>query len=181
MKMTSIKILLCWALVFSLSDSRRIYLAEVERGFSGQQRGGTEADSKQSDLDFKETSMGEAVTAEGFHYPFHDWKSNDGVAVTSAILTYNSSGQAREAFLKRLTESSKVIERSPRIGKSGRKRGERAIATFSYPGRKEEFSGILWTDGREFHDVESLSLRHALAFEQKFYPGLKPLTPVPSR
>jgi hypothetical protein len=177
----NLRILLCLSLALGLRIGRRIYPADLMPESASHQLTGGGGESKSTDLDFKETMVGEAVTSDGFRYPIHDWKSNDGVALSSSILTFSSEAQAREALSNRIKGASAVVERGPRINISGRRTGERVMVTFSYAGRKEASFGILWTDGEKFHDIESFSLRHVLAFEQKFYPISKTTKPIQSR
>jgi hypothetical protein len=131
----------------------------------------SDANSDRASLDFKEVMVGEQMTQDGTKRPFHTWKASDGVSVTSFTQEFRSHAQANHSFSKRLKQASQVIEKKPKVDKAGHQVGQRAVVTFSYPGKKEQFSGIIWTEGSIFHDVESVSPDHAILFEKEFYPN----------
>jgi hypothetical protein len=148
------------------ANSRSVFRQALE----SEQKTTSEATSDQASLEFKEVMMGEQVATDGTKRPFHTWKASDGVSVTSFTQEFRSHAQANHSFSKRLKEASQVIEKKPKVDKAGHQVGQRAVVTFSYPGKKEQFSGIIWTEGPIFHDVESVSLEHAVLFEKRFYP-----------
>jgi hypothetical protein len=131
---------------------------------------GSALKSAETELEFKEILVGERITQKGVRFPFHSWRASDGVIVNSSMAEFNSVIEARSAFSKRLREASREIEASSKTDDKGRRIGERAVVIFTSANSKSEFVGIIWTDGPVFHDVESSSLRHALAFERRFYP-----------
>jgi hypothetical protein len=170
MNSLSLRSIICWMIL-------AFYTASVQVPFAGERK--TTLTRKQQanesnalardDLDFKETMVGEQGAPNGTHLSFHTWRATDGITVTSSMQEFRSIAQAKKAFAHRLKEAVKVTDRKPRLGQGGRETGERALASFSYPNKTEQFLGIIWTDGLTFHDVESVSLPHALAFEKRFY------------
>jgi hypothetical protein len=172
MNSTNLLLLLCWTVLFNSAAVRRANATEVIEAVHVQQQRNMGEDPSPARTDFRKIMTGEMMTKEGTRYPFHSWKSADGVTVTSSILRFGSVTQARKAFSERLNDASRVIERMPRVNRAGRKTGERAVAVFSYQdkGKEKQFAAILWTEDKVFHDVESVSLRHAQAFEREFYP-----------
>lgn len=174
--MTSAKLGMLLALLCVDAVSGRYWADPV-----AQRQEDTGADLKQSDLDFKEVLMGERAVRHGSSFPFHTWKSADGVIVESSIQEFNSTIQAKSAFSNRVKQASRIIQTGSRLSKDGRKTGERAVVVFSDQRPEHEIAGILWTDGRVFHEVESVSLRHAKAFEQQMYPAAEAHAACPAR
>jgi hypothetical protein len=152
-------------------EVRPISRSVCRQALESEQKTTSEATSGRASLEFKEVMMGEQIATDGTKRPFHTWKASDGVSVTSFTQEFRSHAQANYSFSKRLKQASQVIEKTPKVDKAGRRVGQRAVVTFSYPGKKEQFSGIIWTEGSIFHDVESLSLEHAALFEKKIYPN----------
>src|SRR5579862_3498619 len=129
---------LVMALFFVDNMSDQAHIPQVIAGVQPAQ-----ANSNPPDITFKEMDVGDAKSKEGVRLSFHDWKSSDGVGVTSFIFSYDSPDQASEGLAKRLGEASKIMERGPGIDKSSEKTGDWAVATFLDPRTKQETSEVL--------------------------------------
>lgn len=120
-------------------------------------------------LEFKDLQGGRAKTRDGTPFSYHLYKSSDGVGVTTIVENHSSPASAQKALRKKLRTAIKIIERGPRTEDQAKEKGERAVFTFPLPGSNKEQAAVLWTDGQQLYHIESLSLKHALAFEKQYY------------
>jgi hypothetical protein len=79
---------------------------------------------------------------------------------------YPSAEKANEVFQSQVNEAVRVIERTPKLDKEGRKVGERAVAVFFSQENNEHYACVFWTDKTILHSVYSSSLMHVLDFEK---------------
>jgi hypothetical protein len=121
---------------------------------------------------FKDERGGSGTTEDGNHFSFHVYKSQDEVELLTYIEIFPSSELARKAFDEKVAEGSSIIARGPRLDKNGKSIGERVVLTVERRamGETQSESFICWTIGSRLHWIQSKSLKHALAFENTFYP-----------
>jgi hypothetical protein len=79
---------------------------------------------------------------------------------------YPSAEKADEVFQRQVNEAVKLIERTPKFDKEGRRVGERAVAIFYSQDYNEQYACVFWTDKTILHTVYSSSLMHVLDFEK---------------
>ena len=120
-------------------------------------------------VEFKDLQGGRAKTPEGVPFSYHLYKSSDGIAVTTIIENHSSPASAQRALRNKLRTAIKIIERGPRTETQAEEKGERAVFSFAAPVSRKIQAAVIWTDGQQLYRIESLSLKHALAFEKQFY------------
>jgi hypothetical protein len=79
---------------------------------------------------------------------------------------YPSAEKAEEVFQSRVSEAVRIIERTPKLDKEGRKVGERVVAIFFSQEHNEQYAAVFWTDKTILRSVYSSSLMHVLDFEK---------------
>jgi hypothetical protein len=168
--------LLCIFFLASCTN-RRSTIPQREKASEEAQQNDQKSASQQNEINFKEILEGERITRDGQRFPFHSWRSSDGITVTSSTQEFSTAARAHSAYSGRVRDASRVIRTGPRTSEDEHIVGERSVVTFVAQGSGREVYGVLWTDGSTLHDVESISLRHALAFEGKFYPPPQPPSP----
>lgn len=124
-------------------------------------------DRPSEDLQFNDMGGGKALR-HGIPLSIHWWRSSDGVPVTSYIESHRSPQNAERAMQKKVQEATKLISRGAKLNRSGNRVGERAVVRLPLGDGRHHGAAILWTDGSEFHHLESPSLKHVLAFEKSF-------------
>lgn len=127
--------------------------------------GSTLVDRQEAEMIFTSMGAGSGKTEDGSDFSFAWMKSSDGVLVSTRTERRRSSSRAN-AVLKRTLRGAEILKRGPKIDSGGKRVGERVVARFASKGRNV----VVWTDGCDFHYLESESLRHILAFEKKYYP-----------
>lgn len=120
-------------------------------------------------LDFKELTSVKGTTKDGVPYSAQIYESPDGVTVSVTRENRDSAASAAKVLQKRIKAAVEIIERGPKLDETGRRVGERVVATFA----KSDSSGneveVLWTNGGQLYYIQSTSLPVALEFEKKFY------------
>ena len=122
-------------------------------------------------FEFKDIQGGRGKTEDGIPFSYHLYKSCDGVGVSTTVENRSSVFSALKALQRKVKTASKIIERGPKLDDKGQRTGERVVAMFASNGSEKERAAVLWTEGSDFHYLESSSLRHLIAFEKKYYPG----------
>jgi hypothetical protein len=127
--------------------------------------GRAQVDRQESNITFTSMGAGSGKTEDGSDYSFSSMKSSDGVWVSTRTERRKSASRAN-AVMKRTLRGAEIRGRGPKINSSGKRVGERVVAYF--PSKRR--NAVLWTDGSDFHYLESESLSHILAYEKKYYP-----------
>lgn len=109
-------------------------------------------------------------TEEGFVYSEKQFRSSDCVTVTARTEYFSSPARAREELLKKLKESTNVIEREPKLDAKGEQVGERAVAMFKaqLPSESIEDTVVMWTINSELRSIKGL-FSHVLELEKRNY------------
>ena len=128
--------------------------------------GATTADSQEAEITFKSLGAGSGKTEDGCEYEFASLKSSDGVVISARTEKRRSAARAK-AVLRRTLRGAEIVERSTKM-KRGRQVGQRVIARISFQNQRQTRYVVLWTDGSDFHYLESLSLRHLLLYEKMY-------------
>jgi hypothetical protein len=121
------------------------------------------------EIEFKAVHLSSGRKANGAEFSAGLYDSSDGVGVLSTVETYGSPARAKAEMKKRIRGAIKVIDRSDKIDQSGKAISERVVLRFSHGSRRKSYSAVMWTNDEDLYVIESTSLRHALAFEQRFY------------
>jgi hypothetical protein len=120
---------------------------------------------------FKDEMGGKGITEDGDTFSFHSYISDDGVKLSTYIERCPSAQFAKRALEKKVKEASSISARGPKLDKNGKSIGERVVLTVEKTqGERQSVSFICWTFGSELHWIQSLSLKHALAFEKTLDP-----------
>ena len=104
-----------------------------------------------------DSSRGFSVARYTSSYFVKVWFSHTG---------HPSAEKANEVFQAQAEEAVRVIERTPKFDKAGRKVGERAVALFFSQEYNEQYACVFWTDEKILHSVCSSSLKLVLEFEK---------------
>jgi hypothetical protein len=128
----------------------------------------TRSNSQEAEITFKSMGAGGGQTEDGSEYEFAWLKSSDGVVISARTEKRRSVARAR-AVLRRTLRGAEIVEWSTKINKRGRTVGQRVIARVRVQDQRDARYIVLWTDGSDFHYLDSLSLRHLLLYE-KMYP-----------
>ena len=99
---------------------------------------------------------------------FTSFHSSDGMSFTKWSTDYGSQSRADKELEKRLKKALEVVSREPVFDESGRKVGEKAVASFPphYDGAGPV--SLLWTHGSEFFHVDSSSVQNILEYRKDF-------------
>jgi hypothetical protein len=93
------------------------------------------------------------------------YKSSDGVELFKTSRGFDSTCQAADELNALLKRAERVIERAPKLDKSGRVVGERVVAVFHLDEPFWQGAAVIWTDEKLLSCIESSSLRHVLKLE----------------
>ena len=114
--------------------------------------------------ELREQSLGEV---DGYQACFVTFESSDGMVFSSATIPYHSSKQARAGLEINLREAVEIIEREDTFDETGRKVGNKVLATFApYDSSSMVSAAILWTSGSDFGYVRSAALRNILEYRK---------------
>jgi hypothetical protein len=120
-------------------------------------------------VEFTETnSEGEVAVGDGVILGFESFRSSDGFDLTLYYDRTSMPGEADTDFAQQMSVATKVVSRQVRLDSKGKKVGDRAEISMLSDEPNRTTYAILWTDGRRFHEVRSLSLRVALEFEKVY-------------
>ena len=97
----------------------------------------------------------------------YTYRSEDGVYVKRTLLSYRSVAQASAEFDRTVKKAIKVIEHSNPASPGHKGVGRRYVVLLRKGGVKETEAAILWTSGVDFYELQSKSLKHALALEKQ--------------
>ena len=110
-------------------------------------------------------AAGNGITKGGVPFSFTSFTSSDGVAYFQWSETHRSPGAAHRTLAQALSRSIKIIKRESLLDETGRRVGERIVATF--PARSRYGSAaVLWTEGSTFGYVSAPSLENLLDSEK---------------
>lgn len=140
-----------------------------ERSSPPETMNSSQRESSKDAVEFEDIEGGRGKTEDGMPFSYHLYKSSDGVGVTTTIENRGSAVRANKALQRKIKKASQIIERGAKLDNKGQRVGERVVAMFALDGPEKEHRAVLWTEGSQFHYIESSSLRHALQFEAKFY------------
>lgn len=119
-------------------------------------------------MSFKNLLSGSGKTKDGSSFSFSVSEASDGIKVSARTEKRRSVSRAK-AVLKRTLRGTEIRERGPKLNDGGKKVGERVLARLTSNGRDKIRYVVLWTEGSDFHYLESVSLPHILAFEREYY------------
>lgn len=122
--------------------------------------------------EFQSVLSGSAETEDGIPFSFNSYKSSDGTMVSTRFQRCNSSACAKKELIKSIRTATKVIERTPKLGKDSKQVGERAVFTSKQEGSDYLQTTVIWTNGSQVYFIESRSLQHALEFEKWYLHNL---------
>ena len=106
---------------------------------------------------------------DGMNASFQGYRSSDEVDVVLWTNVLSSPQSAAKEYENRVQNAKKIIEKGIKIDRDGNVVGERAVLIF--PDRSntdKEMVAVLWTRKTDLLVVETLSMKHALAFEKKY-------------
>jgi len=124
-------------------------------------------------MTFTSLQTGSGRTEDGSQFSFWLAKSSDGVAISARTERRRSVARARGELNKQI-KGAEVVVRGRKTNNQGERVGERVAGCFPAKDQEKGRCVILWTDGSEFHILESASLPHLLAFEKKYYETQTP-------
>ena len=122
------------------------------------------------DMEFKSLSAGSGRKRDGTRFSFALYESADRTGISATTEKYRTPNAAKRALRKKMEHAVKVVETGTKLNQDGKRKGERAVAMFAPEGTYRAQATVLWTDGSDFHYIQSPSLQRALEFEKKFYP-----------
>lgn len=125
-------------------------------------------DSIERNLEFKELLSGRGKTEDGASFSFHLYEASDGVAVSTRSEKRGSLTRANKELQRQIKKAIKILERGPKLDKSGKQVGERAVLMIASKGPHKDQAVVLWTNGSQFYYIESSSLRHVLELEKRY-------------
>lgn len=128
------------------------------------------AQTSNTEIEFKGVSAGSGRKRDGTPFSFALYKSTDHTGVSASTEKYRSSNAAANALRKKLGRAANVVETGSKFSPDGKRIGTRSVAIFPSQGTSKAQAMVLWTNRSDFHYIQSTSLKHALAFEKKFYP-----------
>ncbi|HEV8428743.1 MAG TPA: hypothetical protein VGQ41_12655 [Pyrinomonadaceae bacterium] len=151
-------------------SAARLWLRSAPVPTDKEKKVSKQEDRKQeSALSFNEESSIKGATKDGAPFASQAYQSSDGIGVSVTRENRDSATRASKELQRKLKATTRVIERSPKLDEKGRRVGERVVAMFALDDSQKEQASVLWTNGRQFYYIESLSLKHALEFEKQFY------------
>lgn len=119
-------------------------------------------------MTFTSLQTGSGRTEDGSRFSFWLAKSSDGVAISARTEQRRSVARARGELNKQI-KGAEIVARGRKTNNQGERVGERVAGCFPAKDQAKGKCVILWTEGSEFHILESASLPHLLAFEKKYY------------
>jgi hypothetical protein len=122
----------------------------------------------QGDTEFEFIAAGQG-DLDGIDASFQSYRSSDGVGVLFLTQVLSSAESARLEFEKRGQSAIRIIERGDKVDREGNIIGERAVLPFFDRAKTDkEMVAVLWTRKIDLLVIETQSMEHALAFEQKY-------------
>jgi len=144
---------------------------DPRRGSKTMENGNRPSDMKQGQAsEFRELSSGKGTTKDGAPFSTQAYESKDGVKILVMRENRDSPERASRRLQERTKEAVEIVEQGSKVDEKGQRVGERVVATFTKNGSSEKEVVILWTNGQQFHYIQSSSLQVAREFEKKFYP-----------
>jgi hypothetical protein len=108
------------------------------------------------------------LTENGEKLGFTDIQASDGVSLKVMYKSFGDAHQASEFFEKEIGRAVRTDKRGKKINRTGKVVGERAQVLFASIVTGEDYPAVLWTDGRQFHLIESKSLADILELERVY-------------
>ena len=121
--------------------------------------------SQELEIVFKLGQAGSGKTKDGYRFSFTDWEGS-GVWLSLWIEERRSPARARMA-LRAILRGKELLEQGTRVNNRGQNVGERVVLKFHSKETNGERNMIAWTNGPDFHYLESSSLKTILAFERQ--------------
>ena len=104
-------------------------------------------------------------TTKRMRVSFSRFKAEDGVTVERRIQTYPSPSSAQDEMTSMVRSANQIIARERQIDTQGKPTGERLTLAYTHTESNRSRYLLLWQDGKVLHVLESVSLKHLLAFE----------------
>jgi hypothetical protein len=124
--------------------------------------------NKPSPVVFTNVGMGELFDGdEGITLGFTSYKASDGPGVLAMDYKFGSADEARAYFERKISKAIKVVERREKLNRAGKVVGEQVQVQIAFD-NKEIGLAVLWTDGEEFREITSLSLKNILGLEKLY-------------
>jgi hypothetical protein len=145
----------------------------------GARLGNHESRSARKELVFTPGAIGEIMDQDGFRLSIHGFKISDGGNLSYYLFIPIASASANDEFERWLAPADFVVVRDVVKNARGEGVGRRAVVFFPNRDAQGEVAAVVWSDGRDLHSIESLSLYDALVFEKRVLAGL-PNPPAPN-
>lgn len=126
---------------------------------------GSMLSSQEEEIVFKLGQAGSGKTKDGYRFSFTDWEGS-GVWLSLLIEERRSPVRARMA-LRAILRGKELLEQGTKVNNRGQKVGERVVLKFHSKEVNREQNMIAWTNGADFHYLQSSSLKTILAFERQ--------------
>lgn len=110
-------------------------------------------------------------TTKRMRVSFSRFEAEDGVTVERRIETYPSPSAAQNEMTSMVRSADKIIARTPERDPQGKLIGERFTLNCTRTESNKPRYLVLWKDGKALHILESVSLKHVLAFESQMAGG----------
>jgi hypothetical protein len=124
--------------------------------------------TQEKEMTFTSLQTGSGRTEDGSRFSFWLAESSDGVAISARTEQRRSVARALGVLNKHI-KGAEIVARGRKTNNQGERVGERVAGCFPAKDQVKGKCVILWTEGSEFHILESASLPHLLAFEKKYY------------
>jgi hypothetical protein len=107
------------------------------------------------------------ITDRGEMLGFTYYKSADGVTVGVLNGEFSSTTMAHQHLRVEMTRALKILQRSQIKDKAGMNVGERVVAVMRGKETHEKIQTVMWTKLMSFHQIFSVSLKHAIELERQ--------------
>ena len=115
---------------------------------------------------FESVAVGSIVMPPDGRGGFTSYKASDGVNLNFDRLEFPSTDQARDAFQKVLSRSTKILQREVLHDQEGKAIvGERVVAMFPAD-HGREWPMVVCVDRAKLYEISSTSLKHIALFEK---------------
>ena len=150
-------------LITALLLSSSFLMGELHNTRNNAISGSPAVGSQEPEIVFKLGQAGSGRTKDGYRFSFTDWEGS-GVWLSLWTEQRGSPARARMA-LRAIMRGKELLEQGTKVNNRGKKVGERVVLKFHSKEVNREQNMIAWTDGPDFHYLESSSLKTILAFE----------------
>ncbi|MFY9621680.1 MAG: hypothetical protein WAM70_04950 [Pyrinomonadaceae bacterium] len=125
-----------------------------------------ESENRAPQPTFRNISIADGTTAEGFEFSVHHYKAWDCVAVSEQVISFPSDARAENELRKKAATASEVLEHVPEKDVHGNVVGERYVMKFVGSGQAGGYAAIVLSRKSDLISITSTSLTHILEFEK---------------